>query len=352
MHDVVKHVDSLEKYSLACKAMQNALAEIKSPAMMKKIDKHAADIKEIAKRAGNKELEGDGFELRKRAERHLGGLLEDKDKRASEGGKRPKSFDALEGNASKPTLKQLDIDNNLAHRARLSRRMLQKAFEELIAEGRADIYRRAERVEISKANRKHRHQSIANKASENLKLDFPGPFPLIYADPPWKWGHFGEQGNENEKGKDRTPDQHYPTMTYDQIKNFEIQGKTVDEIASATAVLFLWCTSSNMRLALGIMHDWGFEYKTNMVWVKNRPGMGLVFRNKHEHLLYGTRGHFPGPQYQPASAQMFPRLKHSEKPKEFRKIIERMYPDFEAKHRLELFARSKTKGWTTYGNEA
>jgi hypothetical protein len=19
-----------------------------------------------------------------------------------------------------------------------------------------------------------------------------GPFPLIYADPPWKWGHFGE----------------------------------------------------------------------------------------------------------------------------------------------------------------
>jgi len=342
-------IATIEKYSAACKALQSALAEIKTPSMVKKIAKDAADIKEFAKRAGNKELEGDGWELRKRAERHLGELLSNgRDDRANVG--RPKKNGVSD--TPFPTLKDLEIDKNLAKRARAAAELTLKLFNEMIAEGRADIFRRAEKSQIAKANRQHRHQSIAKKATQNLKLDFPGPFPLIYADPPWKWGHFGEQDEENEKGKDRTPDAHYPTLTYDQIRNFKIQGHTIDEIAMPNAALFLWCTSSNIKLALGVMYDWGFDYKTHMVWVKDRQGLGLIFRNKHELLLYGTRGNFPGPQYQPASAQSFPRGKHSEKPAAFRKIIERMYPDFEAKHRLEMFAREKTKGWTTYGNEA
>ena len=32
--------------------------------------------------------------------------------------------------------------------------------------------------------------------------------------------------------------------------------------------------------------------------------------------------------------------------------IEKMYPDFDAQTRLELFARGDIKGWTTYGFEA
>jgi N6-adenosine-specific RNA methylase IME4 len=80
--------------------------------------------------------------------------------------------------------------------------------------------------------------------------------------------------------------------------------------------------------------------------------MGLVFRNMHEVLLYGTRGAMPGPQYQPPSAFLYPRGKHSAKPPEIRKEIEKMYPDFDAKTRCELFCRETVNGWTTFGFEA
>jgi 16S rRNA G966 N2-methylase RsmD len=66
------------------------------------------------------------------------------------------------------------------------------AFEEMIARGREDIYRSVERAAASIAARKEKHQAIAAKAKAGLVLGNPGPFSLIYADPPWKWGHFGE----------------------------------------------------------------------------------------------------------------------------------------------------------------
>jgi N6-adenosine-specific RNA methylase IME4 len=99
-------------------------------------------------------------------------------------------------------------------------------------------------------------------------------------------------------------------------------------------------------------HTWGFTYKTQAVWVKNKSGLGLVFRNKHEVLLYGTRGKMPGPQYQPLSVFAFPRGRHSAKPPEIRAEIEKMYPDFDARTRLELFARETVAGCTPYGLES
>ena len=47
-----------------------------------------------------------------------------------------------------------------------------------------------------------------------------------------------------------------------------------------------------------------------------------------------------------AAASVFfaPRGRHSEKPAIVREAIEKMYPDFDASTRLELFAESSTKG--------
>jgi N6-adenosine-specific RNA methylase IME4 len=222
----------------------------------------------------------------------------------------------------------------------------------MIAEGRDDIYHSAERAAASKAARKEKHEAIAARAKSGLVLGNPGPFSLIYADPPWKWGHFGEQDRENEQGKGRTPDQHYPTLTYEQIRNFRVEGRTIPEITFRDAALFLWCTSANISWALEVMNAWGFTYKTHAVWDKRHPGLGLVFQNQHEPLLYGTRGNMPGPQYQPPSVFSFPRGKHSAKPPEIRAVIERMYPDFDAQTRVELFAREDARGWTTYGYES
>jgi hypothetical protein len=52
------------------------------------------------------------------------------------------------------------------------------------------------------ASRKDKHRNIANKARKDQAPDSFGPFPLIYADPPWKFDVY------SEKGLDRTPDQH------------------------------------------------------------------------------------------------------------------------------------------------
>lgn len=201
-------------------------------------------------------------------------------------------------------------------------------------------------------SRQSKHRDIAAKAVEQQQPDSFGPFPLIYADPPWKFEVY------SEKGLDRTPDQHYPTLTDQEIIDLEIYGKRVSEIAGVDAALLMWCTSSNIERALAVMSGWGFTYKSQAVWVKlgadGKPisGLGLVFRNMHEVLLYGTRGNMPGPQYQPPSVLAYPRARHSAKPPEVRTEIEKMYPDFDEQTRLELFSRDGVADWTHYGFEA
>jgi N6-adenosine-specific RNA methylase IME4 len=200
------------------------------------------------------------------------------------------------------------------------------------------------------AQRKAKHQAIHDGA---VAIDAElGPFPLIYADPPWRFEIY------SEKGAERTPDQKYPTLSKEEIADFKVQHKLIRDIAYQDAALLLWCTSSNQHHALEIMSVWGFEFKASATWVKTKEdgitpitGLGLVFRNAHEILLYGTRGDMPGPQYQPPSVFLYPRGEHSAKPPEIRTEIEKMYPDFDAKTRLELFARETVEGWTPYGFE-
>jgi N6-adenosine-specific RNA methylase IME4 len=200
------------------------------------------------------------------------------------------------------------------------------------------------------ASRKAKHRAIRQNAADLEEV--LGPFPLIYADPPWKFEIY------SEKGAERTADQHYPTLDDDELAAFEVQGQLVREIAHDDAALFLWCTSSNLERALKLMERWGFEFKSSAVWVKTKEdgtpwsGLGLVFRNAHELLLYGTRGKMPGPQYQPCSVFMCQRGAHSAKPPEIRAAIEKMYPDFDRRTRLELFSRESNDGWTSYGYEA
>jgi Transcriptional activator, adenine-specific DNA methyltransferase len=176
--------------------------------------------------------------------------------------------------------------------------------------------------------------------------DVVGPFTLLYADPPWHFDVF------SEKGSGRSADQHYPTLTVDEIANFKIGDQWVREIVHEDAALFLWCTSSNIPAALEVMQEWGFQFKSSAVWVKDKIGTGYIFRNRHELLLYGVRGEMPAPVKAPASVFEYPRGKHSAKPPEIRAELARMYPYFEEAQRLELFARGHVLGWTTFGLES
>jgi N6-adenosine-specific RNA methylase IME4 len=193
--------------------------------------------------------------------------------------------------------------------------------------------------------RSRRHRAIRESAVVSRAPEKFGPFTVLYADPPT---HF----ETYTAGSYRGPNQHYPTLSWDEINNFAIYGKHVSQIAHDNAVLFLWCTSSNLERGLDIMRAWGFAFKTSAIWDKGKQGTGLIFRNMHEVLLFGDRGEMPGPVYLPPSIFRYPRGKHSAKPPEIRSEIERMYPDYNADTRLELFSRDSVPGWTHLGFEA
>jgi N6-adenosine-specific RNA methylase IME4 len=117
------------------------------------------------------------------------------------------------------------------------------------------------------------------------------------------------------------------------------------------AVLFLWCTSSNIFRAGEIVKAWGFNYCSQAMWDKQKTGTGYYCLNQHEILLTATRGKVGTPQRILPSVFSLPRLEQSRKPPEIRQVIEEMYPDFDGV-RVELFARGEVDGWDVLGYES
>lgn len=165
-----------------------------------------------------------------------------------------------------------------------------------------------------------------------------GKYRVIYADPPWK---YGDGLTENYGGTQY----HYPSMSTD-----ELCAMPVKDMAEDDAVLFLWVTSPLLEECFPIIRAWGFKYKSSFVWDKIKHNMGHYNSVRHEFLLICTRGSCtPDEKTLIDSVQSIERTqKHSEKPEEFRRIIETLY-----KHgsKLELFARCQHEDWEVYGNQ-
>lgn len=165
-----------------------------------------------------------------------------------------------------------------------------------------------------------------------------GRYRIFYADPPWK---YGDKLTENYGGTQY----HYPSMTIS-----DLCALPVVEMAEDNAVLFLWVTSPLLEECFPIIKAWGFKYKTSFVWDKVKHNMGHYNSVRHEFLLVCTRGSCtPDVSKLYDSVQSIERTdKHSEKPEEFREIIDTIYPHGA---RLELFARKQVEGWEVYGNQ-
>ncbi len=167
-----------------------------------------------------------------------------------------------------------------------------------------------------------------------------GKFRVIYADPPWKYGDTRD-GLSTATGATA----HYPTMTIP-----ELCALPIENLAEDNAVLFLWVTSPLLSECWPVIKAWGFNYKTSFVWDKVRHNLGHYNSVRHELLLICTRGScLPDSSKLIDSVQIIERsVRHSEKPAEFRRIIETMYTHGA---KIELFAREKVDGWTGWGNE-
>lgn len=140
-------------------------------------------------------------------------------------------------------------------------------------------------------------------------------FSVILADPSWQYDH--------SYSENRVIENQCPTMTLE-----EIIALPVKDICTRSAVLYLWVTSPKLQEGLYVMGEWGFTYRSSMVWVKDQVGMGYWARSKHELLLIGTKGKMPcpDPKLRPESVISAKRCKHSEKPDDVYRIIEKAYP--------------------------
>ena len=125
----------------------------------------------------------------------------------------------------------------------------------------------------------------------------PGKYQLILADPPWEYDFMGTDS--------RAIENQYETQSYTDIA----EDPDVLDFIDDDCVLFLWATSPKLVEALFVLEAWGFDHKTNLVWVKDRIGMGYYFRNRHELLLIGARGsmHPPDESARPDSVLEAPR---------------------------------------------
>lgn len=191
----------------------------------------------------------------------------------------------------------------------------------------------------SQERRQERIQSLMDLSQKPTEeLGSLGLFPVIYADPPWLYEH--------SKSDSRKIENQYPTMTLEDIKALEIP-------TTPDAILFVWATSPKLTEAIEVIQAWGFNYRTCMVWVKDRIGPGYYARQRHELLLIAKKGNMVTPKEanRPDSVIESPREKiHSKKPDIVYELIEQMYSELP---KLEMFARSNDReNWSVWGNES
>lgn len=186
-------------------------------------------------------------------------------------------------------------------------------------------------------------------ASEHLK-SFVGSqqFSTVLADPPWRFiNRTGKMAPEHKRLN------RYETMTVEQICSLPVA-----DVARERAHLYLWVPNALMPDGLKVMEAWGFTYKSNLIWHKIRKdggpdgrGVGFYFRNVTEMILFGVRGKNIR-TLKPGRSQVnflaTRKQEHSRKPDEQYAIIESCS---EGPY-LELFARGRRDGWTSWGAQA
>jgi len=201
-----------------------------------------------------------------------------------------------------------------------------------------ELGKKRARLTVAELRTEIKHERDALQAVLLRELGEAAPFGVVYADPPWRY-NFPSTPN-------RRIENHYETAELEEIK-----GHWREVNFDENCVLFLWATSPKLGEAFEVLAAWGFEYVTNMVWVKNSIGMGFHARQRHELLLIARRGspYHPEASDRPDSVIEAPRKEHSAKPEKVYELIESMYPHA---RKLEMYSRTPRSGWEAWGYEA
>lgn len=178
-------------------------------------------------------------------------------------------------------------------------------------------------------------------------------YQIIYADPPWRFKNWSMKelavrGEKWARKNGRSP--------YNVMDNADIYKLPIKDSADKNCILFLWATYPKLQEALETVKAWGFTYKTvAFTWVKqNRVadgwhfGLGYWTRGNPEICLLATKGKPKRVDCNVANLTISHLQGHSKKPDVIRDKIVQLVGNLP---RIELFARQKTEGWDTWGNE-
>lgn len=214
---------------------------------------------------------------------------------------------------------------------------------ELLALARLDVATQLEAAEmvvsgaaksVKDAVKQMQHQERQERG-QNLP---EGVYSIVYADPAWEYRNSGT----NNAAATR-----YDTMPTEKICQLPTE---IGLQVAPEAVLFMWATNPLLLDAFAVIRAWGFEYKTNRVWVKDRNAGGFYTLGQHELLLIATKGTGWEPDKYFTSIIEGNVTEHSRKPL-IHDQIEAMYPK---QRYVELFARDNDPrdGWTFWGDQA
>ena len=248
----------------------------------------------------------------------------------------PELLDAIR--AGKVTIHTGEAISELQHSEQA--KVIREEKKAIVAKAKAI---RSDQAKIKHAVRTATLSLIAEKGRETAPGTVQKLYPVIYADPPWKFRVHSEV-----TGREKSAENHYPTMETDAICDLfaEIGSPCTDD-----AVLFLWATNPMLPDGLRVLEAWGFTYIHHWIWDKVDIGTGYWGRDQHEILLIGKRGKFPAPILgtQPGTVYREKKTDHSVKPDYYAEQLERLFKELP---KLEMFCRDPRPGWDAWGFEA
>jgi len=166
-------------------------------------------------------------------------------------------------------------------------------------------------------------------------------FKTAIIDPPWPYGK-ASNNNKNRGYVSQEGNQKYPTMLTKDLASLPV-GKLIEDY------IFLWVVGPFIKEALDLIDAWGFIYRSQLCWHKTTGyGVGYWFRGDHELIFVASKKGSEAKRTNERSLFGAPRTRHSSKPDNIHKIVEKHFPG----PYLELFGRNLRENWTVLGNEA
>ena len=152
---------------------------------------------------------------------------------------------------------------------------LEKHRPDLLARVIAGEFQSNKAVNIAKTEAHAADIERQREDIENGALALPeGVFEVVTMDPPWNYGRSYDPAGSRVANP-------YPEMTQAQL--LELAPPFADDCA-----LFLWTTHQFIWDAKELLDAWGFTYKANLVWDKEKIGMGAWLRMQCEFCLVGV----------------------------------------------------------------